>query len=75
MVSESEGNEMKLIKMRIVDSADFQHVMNECQKAFGFIVAYKRTLVWLACFDEMDAVITRQELEQVGSKYAGLWKF
>lgn len=65
---------MKLIKMRIVDTKEFKDVLIHCQMAFGFLAIYKRTLVWLACFDEMDAMITRQELEQVGSKYAGSWK-
>lgn len=65
---------MKLIKMRIVNTKEFEKVLTHCQMAFGFLTEYKRTLVWLAFFDEMDAVITRQELEQVGSKYAGTWK-
>lgn len=65
---------MKLIKMRIVKSAEFENAMIKCQMSLGFIAVYKRTLVWIACFDPMDAEILRDELESIGSKYAGTWK-
>ena len=64
---------MSFIKMRIVNSAEFDDALIKCQMAFGFISIRKKTLVWLACFDELDAIITREQLEIVGSKYAGRW--
>ena len=65
---------MKLIKMRIVDSADFEQALHACVKAFGCIAQRKRVNIWFACFEDGDDLIIRDELIAVGSKYAGRWR-
>jgi len=65
---------MKLIKMRIVDSADFEQALHACVKAFGCIAQRKRVNVWIVCFEEDDDRVIRDELTAVGSKYEGRWR-
>lgn len=65
---------MKFIKMRIVNTKEFESVMTKLQMALGCLYDRKRKLVWIACFEVIDAEIIRDELEAVGSAYAGTWK-
>lgn len=65
---------MKFIKMRIVNTEEFKNAMTKLQMSLGFLCSYKRRLVWIVCFEIIDAEIIRDELEAVGSAYAGTWK-
>ena len=65
---------MQFIKMRIIQSADFEQTLHACQKAFGCVLTRKRVNVWIVTFEEGDDLIIRDELIAVGSKYAGRWR-
>lgn len=65
---------MKLIKMRIVTSADFSHACQCLQMALGCLLIHKKTLVWIVAFNEGDADLIKDTLIEVGSKYAGTWR-
>lgn len=64
---------MKLFKMSIIQSQEFEHALIACQMAFGFIAERKRTLVWIATFEQGDYEIIRECLEETGSHYRGVW--
>ena len=66
---------MKLFKMTIVKSNDFEAAVTACQMAFGMIVARKRTLIWIASFEKGDYEVIRDTLEDSGSEYRGTWHF
>ena len=65
---------MKFIKMRIVNTEEFKNAMTQLQMSLGFLCSYKRRLVWIVCFETIDAEIIRDELKEYGSEYAGTWK-
>lgn len=60
-----------VIKMRLVNSTDFEQALTACQMAFGCLVVRKRTLVHIVVFDNSDVLVIRDTLEEVGSHYAG----
>lgn len=66
---------MKLIKMTIINSEEFERALVACRMAFGCITIKKRTLIWFVTFEEGDAAVIRDCLEEVGSKYRGTWHF
>jgi len=66
---------MKLIKMTIVNSEEFERALIACEMAFGCIAQKKRTLIWFVTFEKGDAEVIRDCLEETGSKYRGLWHF
>ena len=65
---------MKLFKMSIVQSIEFERTLTACQMAYGFVASRKKTLVWIATFEQGDYEIIRECLEEVGSKYKGTWR-
>lgn len=64
---------MKLFKMTIVQSEEFEQNFIACQMAFGFVCTHKRKLVWIATFEEGDYEVVRETLEYCGSEYRGTW--
>ena len=62
------------IKMRIVNTKEFDKALTACIHAFGCIVERKRTLVHIFYFFEGDDGIIRDTLEDAGSKYCGRYK-
>ena len=62
------------IKMRIVNSREFDQTVTGLVCAFGCIAERKRTLIWIWVFDSSELEIIRSELEAVGSCYAGVVK-
>ena len=59
------------LKMRIVQSADFEEALHACMQAFGLIIVKKRVNVYIYTFSVEDAEFTKEYLLQFGSKYAG----
>lgn len=59
------------IKMRMVNSTEFEKALTACVMAFGCMIERKRTLVHIIVFYEEDIAVIRETLEEVGSKYAG----
>ena len=64
---------MKLFKMSIVKTEEFEKAFNACQMAFGCISIRKKTLIWIVSFEVGDYEIIRETLEEVGSVYKGNW--
>ena len=64
---------MPWIKMRIVETADFEKAWSACQMAVGCYGFRKRTLLWICTFGEDDCQLVRTTLEEVGSVYRGRW--
>ena len=62
------------LKMRIVNTADFEEALNACKQAFGLLIEYKRVNVYIYAFSVDDADYTKWYLEQFGSKYSGRCK-
>lgn len=60
-----------VLKMRIVNSREFENALSGCVRAFGCMVERKRTLVHIIVFYEEDIIVIRDALEDAGSKYAG----
>lgn len=63
-----------VIKMRIVNSVEFDKALTGLVMAFGCMVERKRTLVHIIFFYEEDAAVIRDTLEDAGSKYAGRYE-
>lgn len=63
-----------VIKMRIVNSIEFDKALTNLVMAFGCMVERKRTLVHIIFFYKEDAEIIRDTLEDAGSKYAGKYE-
>jgi len=64
---------MPWIKMRIVNSVEFEKAWSACQMAFGCYGFRKRTRLWICTFGEDDCQIVRATLEETGSVYCGRW--
>jgi len=64
---------MKLFKMTIIQSVEFNKAVTACQMAFGIIAIRKKTLIWIVSFEEGDYEVIRETLEEYGSKYRGIW--
>lgn len=47
------------LKMRIVNSADFEKALNACRQSFGFLIERKRVNVWIYTFNVDDADYTK----------------
>lgn len=62
------------IKMRIVNSEEFDLALKALVLALGCMVERKRTLVHIYYFFEDDPLLIRSTLEEVGSKYAGKYE-
>lgn len=65
---------MELIKMSVVKSKEYKIAFNACQMSFGFVCEEREDTVYLACFEDGDAEVIRETLEEVGSKYEGTWQ-
>lgn len=63
-----------VIKMRIVNTKEFDKTLIACIHAFGCMVERKRTLVHIIYFFEGDDGIIRNTLENVSSKYCGRYE-
>lgn len=63
-----------VIKMRIVNTKEFDKALRACVLAFGCMVERKRTLVHIIYFFEGDGGVIRDTLEEAGSKYCGKYE-
>lgn len=63
-----------VLKMRIVNSIEFDTALKGCIMAFGCMVERKRTLVHIIVFYEEDIIVIRDALEDAGSRYAGRYE-
>ena len=64
---------MKMFKMTIVRTPEFENAFTACQMAFGIANMRKRTLVWIVTFEAGDYEVVRETLEAAGSVYKGVW--
>lgn len=63
-----------VIKMKIVNTKEFDKALIACIHAFGCMVERKRTLIHIIYFFEGDDRVIRNALEDAGSKYCGRYE-
>lgn len=63
-----------VLKMRIVETKEFERGLMACVLAFGCMVERKRTLVHIIVFYADDIPVIRETLEECGSRYAGRYE-